>query len=159
LPASAPPAVPIPCPPRSRRAAVGSRSPPAGASQEGTPGAAGRRRADAPPGPVPAERSGERRRAGHRARPAPGGPRARPTPLRLRRAAGAGRVGRPGRDSGPLPSEKGDARLARLRTLIGRAEHRCRAEAADLREAHGWLCEIARRLEPPAPEAAARPLT
>jgi hypothetical protein len=56
-----------------------------------------------------------------------------------------------------VSAQKGDARLARLRGLVGRAEQRCGAEAADLRQAHGWLCEIARRLEPSAPEAASSP--
>jgi hypothetical protein len=59
----------------------------------------------------------------------------------------------PGRAAGPLSAQKGDARLARLRTLIGRAEQRCGAEATDLRQAHRWLCEIAHRLEPPAADA------
>jgi hypothetical protein len=52
-----------------------------------------------------------------------------------------------------VPEEKGDARLARLRTLIGRAEARCGARAAELRQAHAGLLEVARRLEPPSPEA------
>jgi hypothetical protein len=47
--------------------------------------------------------------------------------------------------------KKGDPRLARLRTLIGRAQARCAAPAAELRQAHAWLLEIARRLEPPSP--------
>lgn len=52
-----------------------------------------------------------------------------------------------------MPEEKGDRRLARLRTLIGRAEARCGTRAAELRSAHTWLLEIARRLEPPPPAA------
>jgi hypothetical protein len=36
-----------------------------------------------------------------------------------------------------------------LRELIRRAEARCGARAAELRRAHGWLLEVARRLEPP----------
>jgi hypothetical protein len=47
-----------------------------------------------------------------------------------------------------VPAEKGDARLARLRTLIGRAEARCGGRAAELRQAHAGLLEIARHLEP-----------
>lgn len=47
-----------------------------------------------------------------------------------------------------MPAEKGDARLARLRTLIGRAEARCGGRAAELRQAHAGLLEIARHLEP-----------
>ena len=39
--------------------------------------------------------------------------------------------------------------------MVGRAEQRCGAAAADLRQAHGWLCEIAHRLEPPAADAPA----
>jgi hypothetical protein len=49
-----------------------------------------------------------------------------------------------------VSAQKGDARLARLRALVGRAEQRCGAAAADLRQAHGWLGEIAHRLDPPA---------
>jgi hypothetical protein len=52
-----------------------------------------------------------------------------------------------------VPAEKGDARLARLRTLIERAEARCGTRAAELRQAHAGLLEVARRLEPPAPDA------
>jgi hypothetical protein len=52
-----------------------------------------------------------------------------------------------------VPAEKGDARLARLRTLIGRVEARCGSRAAELRQAHARLLEITRRLEPPAPDA------
>lgn len=47
-----------------------------------------------------------------------------------------------------MPRKKGDARLARLRTLIGRAQQRCAAHAAELRLVHGWLLELARLLEP-----------
>lgn len=46
-----------------------------------------------------------------------------------------------------------------MRTLIGRAEQRCSARAAELREAHGWLIEIARRLEPDPPAAPDPPAT
>ena len=47
-----------------------------------------------------------------------------------------------------MPGKKGDGRLARLRTLIGRAVQRCGERAAELQRAHGWLLEIAQRLEP-----------
>jgi hypothetical protein len=54
--------------------------------------------------------------------------------------------------------KKGDSRLSRLRTLIGRATQRCGARAEALEQAHTWLCEIARRLEPtPDPETGERP--
>jgi hypothetical protein len=54
--------------------------------------------------------------------------------------------------------KKGDSRLARLRTLIGRATQRCGERAAALQQAHTWLCEIARRLEPtPDPTTGERP--
>ena len=56
-----------------------------------------------------------------------------------------------------MPGKKGDPRLARLRELIRRAEARCGARAAELRRAHGWLVEVARRLAPaadPAPTGA-----
>jgi len=53
-----------------------------------------------------------------------------------------------------VPGKKGDPRLARLRSLIGRAEARCGPRAAELRQAHGWLLEIAHRLEPPPLDAA-----
>jgi hypothetical protein len=43
--------------------------------------------------------------------------------------------------------------------LVGRAEQRCEAEAAALRQAHAWLCEIAHRLEPPAADAPEPPRT
>ena len=36
-----------------------------------------------------------------------------------------------------------------MRTLIGRAQQRCGARLADLRQAHTWLAELARHLEPP----------
>jgi hypothetical protein len=36
-----------------------------------------------------------------------------------------------------------------LRTLIGRAQQRCGARLAELRQAHTWLAELARHLEPP----------
>lgn len=52
-----------------------------------------------------------------------------------------------------MPRKKGEARLARLRTLISRAQARCGVRAAELRQAHGWLLKIARLFEPPAPEA------
>jgi hypothetical protein len=55
-----------------------------------------------------------------------------------------------------VPRKKGDARLARLRTLIGRAQARCGARAAELRQAQAWLLEVAGHLEPP-PAAAADP--
>lgn len=38
--------------------------------------------------------------------------------------------------------------------MIRRAEERCRGRAAELRHAHAWWLEIARRLEPPATAAA-----
>jgi hypothetical protein len=41
--------------------------------------------------------------------------------------------------------------------LIQRAEQRSGPAAADVRQAHGWLCEIAQRLEPPALDAAEPP--
>jgi hypothetical protein len=44
----------------------------------------------------------------------------------------------------------GEPRLARLRALIGRAQGRCEARAADLRAAHAWLVTIAHDLEAPA---------
>lgn len=47
-----------------------------------------------------------------------------------------------------MSGKKGDARLARLRTLIGRALARGGEQAEALRQAHGWLVEVARRLEP-----------
>jgi hypothetical protein len=43
--------------------------------------------------------------------------------------------------------------------LIARAEARCGPRAAALRQAHGYLVEIARRLEPPALDAAEPPAT
>ncbi len=43
--------------------------------------------------------------------------------------------------------------------MIGRAEARCGPRAAELRQAHGYLLEIARRLEPPTLDAAEPPLT
>ena len=53
-----------------------------------------------------------------------------------------------------MSDEKGDPRLARLRTLIDRAQQRCAARAAELRHAHAYLMEIGRRLDPaPAPPA------
>jgi len=36
-----------------------------------------------------------------------------------------------------------------LRTLIGRAQQRCGARLADLRQVRTWLAELARHLEPP----------
>jgi hypothetical protein len=57
-----------------------------------------------------------------------------------------------------VPRKKGDARLARLRALIGRATQRCGERAAALRRAHAWLREIAQQLEPtPDPATGARP--
>lgn len=47
-----------------------------------------------------------------------------------------------------MSRKKGDSRLARLRTLIERAERRCGERAGELGQAHKWLLEIARRLEP-----------
>ena len=41
--------------------------------------------------------------------------------------------------------------------MIARAEARCVPRAVDLRQAHGYLVEIARRLEPPALDAAEPP--
>ena len=58
-----------------------------------------------------------------------------------------------------MPAEKGDRRLARLRTLIGRAEARCGTRAAELQQAHTRLLEIARRLEPTALPETGPPLT
>lgn len=52
-----------------------------------------------------------------------------------------------------MPRKKGDPRLARLRTLISRAQARCGGRAAELRQAQGWLVELARRLEPAGPDA------
>jgi hypothetical protein len=43
--------------------------------------------------------------------------------------------------------------------LIGRAEARCGSRAVELRQAHGYLLEIARRLEPTARDADAAPAT
>jgi hypothetical protein len=40
-----------------------------------------------------------------------------------------------------------------LRSLIQRAEDRCGARAGELRQAHAWVVEIARRLEPPRADA------
>jgi hypothetical protein len=56
-----------------------------------------------------------------------------------------------------VSAKKGDARLARLRTLIGRAEQRCSGRAAEVRQAHGWLIAIAQCLEPPLPSEADPP--
>lgn len=42
--------------------------------------------------------------------------------------------------------------------MIERAEARCGPRAAELRQAHGYLIEIARRLEPPTLDAAEPPL-
>jgi hypothetical protein len=55
--------------------------------------------------------------------------------------------------------KKGDVRLARLRTLIQRAQDRCRPRAADLQRAHAWLLDIARRLEPEEVTGSAEPET
>lgn len=52
-----------------------------------------------------------------------------------------------------MSGKRGDARLARLRTLIGRTHQRCGARAADLRAAHGRLRTIAHTLEPAVPAA------
>ncbi len=43
--------------------------------------------------------------------------------------------------------------------MIGRAEARCGPRAAELRQAHGHLLELARRLEPSAPDADEPPVT
>lgn len=43
--------------------------------------------------------------------------------------------------------------------MIGRAEARCGPRAAELRQAHGYLLEIARRLEPPALDTAEPPVS
>lgn len=48
-----------------------------------------------------------------------------------------------------MPGKGGDPRLARLRTLIGRAQERCGARAAELRAAQAHLLTIAHTLEPP----------
>ena len=53
--------------------------------------------------------------------------------VRLRRAAGPGRSRRPSARRSTAAWKRGDSRLARLRTLIGRAQQRCGARAADLR--------------------------
>jgi hypothetical protein len=53
----------------------------------------------------------------------------------------------------------GDPQLARLRTLIGRAQQRCGARATDLRAGHGWLRTIAHDLDPPRAAAGAPPAT
>lgn len=58
-----------------------------------------------------------------------------------------------------MSRKKGDPRLARLRTLIGRAEQRCGERAVELRQAHNWLLEIARRLEPSVVVESGRPPT
>src|SRR5216683_3885640 len=62
--------------------------------------------------------------AGYRPRVAASSAGARPAALRLRRTARPGCVRGRGRDAGPVPAQKGDARLARLRTLVRRAEQR-----------------------------------
>lgn len=57
-----------------------------------------------------------------------------------------------------MSRKKGDARLGRLRTLIRQAQKRCGGRAAEVRQAHIWLCEIARQLEPTVmPETGALP--
>jgi hypothetical protein len=58
-----------------------------------------------------------------------------------------------------VPRKKGDPRLARLRTLIGRAQERCGARAAELAQGHRWLCEVGRRLDPTAVPATEPPPT
>lgn len=73
---------------------------------------------------------------------------ARRAAIRLRRAPRHGRARGVGRDARPVSGNKGDSRLARLRTLIARAQERCAARAGELRQAHDWLLEIARQLEP-----------
>src|SRR5262249_36060364 len=59
--------------------------------------------------------------------------------------------GRP--DAGPLPGQRGDPRLARLRVLVGRALERCGARAGHPRRVHRRLLDLAHALEPddPAP--------
>lgn len=47
-----------------------------------------------------------------------------------------------------MPGKKGDPRLARLRTLIGRAEQRGGGRVAALQAAHARLLQIAQVLEP-----------
>ncbi len=47
-----------------------------------------------------------------------------------------------------MSREKGHSQLARLRGYIRRATERHGEHAAELRQAHGWLIEIARLLEP-----------
>ena len=58
-----------------------------------------------------------------------------------------------------MSGKRGDSRLARLRTLIERAQARCGARAADLRAAHDWLLAIARTLEPTTPASGEPPRT
>ncbi len=58
-----------------------------------------------------------------------------------------------------MSRKKGDVRLARLRTLIQRAQDRCRPRAAELQRAHAWLLDIARRLEPEEASGGAEPPT
>jgi hypothetical protein len=56
-----------------------------------------------------------------------------------------------------VSGEKGDPRLARLHTLVGRAVERCGERAGDLRVAHDTLLELARHLEPPPDPATGHP--
>jgi siroheme synthase (precorrin-2 oxidase/ferrochelatase) len=58
-----------------------------------------------------------------------------------------------------VPRKRGDSRLDRLRTLIGRAQARCGARTADLRAAHGWLRTIAHTLAPVPPTSGEAPRT
>ena len=58
-----------------------------------------------------------------------------------------------------MSGKKGDARLARLRTLIGRAQQRCDGRAAELRQAHAALVEIRQRLDPRPPLPTDEPVT
>ena len=60
---------------------------------------------------------------------------------------------------GSLSGHKGDPRLARLRTVVGRAPQRGAARAAVWGAAHAALVEIGRRLDPPTPLPDGQPLT
>lgn len=50
-------------------------------------------------------------------------------------------------------AKRGDPRLARLRTLIGRIEEQCGGQVAEIRAAHSYLCRIAHLLDPDEPPA------
>jgi hypothetical protein len=58
-----------------------------------------------------------------------------------------------------MPGKRGDSRLARLRTLITRAQQRCGVRAGEVRVAHRWLLAIAHTLEPADGAAAGAPVT